>query len=100
MSDVPGPGAYDQTDGVAAKKAGIKFGKDPRDHAAVDGLPGPGAYDTKGGIAPNPSKYTFSKAARDKNAKNDTPFYYDIPPSIPDVARYNYPEVANRKIHL
>ena len=98
-SDIPGPGAYDQV-GNLKSKSGIIFPKDPRDHTKPGDLPGPGAYSAYGGIAPNPSKYTFSKAPRDKNKPQDGPGFYDIPSTIPDVAKHNYPAVQNRKIHL
>ena len=95
---IPGPGAYEQN-GVADKRGGgVKFGREPREHDFGDDKPGPGAYNEYGGISPNPSKYTFSKAPRDKQQVDNTPFYYDLPPSIPDVAKYNYPDVAHRKI--
>lgn len=97
-SEVPGPGAYDGS-GVKSK-GGISFPKDPRDHAHTSEIPGPGAYDMYGGIAPNPSKYTFTKAPRDKNSANNGPGYYDVPATIPDVAKYNYPPPNARKIHL
>lgn len=98
-ADIPGPGAYKQ-DGLT-RGGGIKFGKDPRDHASRDDKPGPGAYQ----IAPtvvsgSNAKFSFPKAPRDKQAKDDTPFYYNVPHTIPDVAPYNYPPENKRKIHL
>lgn len=99
---VPGPGAYAQ-DGAATtgRARGIKFGKDPRDHQTGDDKPGPGAYDLKNGIISGQNaKYSFPKEPRNKPVKNETPFYYDVPHTIPDVAKYNYPDVPNRKIHL
>lgn len=102
QADVPGPGAYNQ-DGVAttSRARGIKFGKDARDKFGGDDKPGPGAYDMKdGNVAGNIAKFSFPKDPRSKPQKSDTPFYYDVPHTIPDVAKYNYPDMANRKIHL
>ena len=98
-SAVPGPGAYEQV-GNLKSKGGIGFPKDPRDHAHPSDLPGPGAYESFGGIAPNPARHTFAKAPRDKKKVPDGPGYYELPTSIPDVAKYNYPAQADRKIHL
>lgn len=101
-NDIPGPGAYTQDSPlVKGGGGGIRFGKDPRDHLNKDDKPGPGAYDVGSGVISGPTaKYTFSKAPRDKGRKDETPFYYDVPHTIPDVAKYNYPPEPKRKIHL
>lgn len=101
-NDMPGPGAYSQDSPlVAGKGGGIKFGKDPRDHLQRNDKPGPGAYDMNpGALGGKNAKYSFSKAPRDQQLKDDNPFYYNLPHSIPDVAKYNYPPENKRKIHL
>lgn len=102
-NDIPGPGAYSQDSPLVAGKkgGGIKFGKDPRDHLQRDDKPGPGAYDLAPTVITGPNaKYSFPKAPRDKQPKDEAPFYYNVPHTIPDVAKYNYPPENKRKIHL
>lgn len=61
--------------------------------------PGPGAYQKGTGKG---SGFSFGKDRRDKIAveKSVGPGMYDIPHSIPDVCRWNYPAKDQRKIHL
>jgi len=99
---VPGPGTYDG-DYVHGKQ-GIAVGKSPKGFIYGNPNPGPGAYDGDYGnmrySAGN--KYTFGKDRRDHVQVGNKvgPADYDIPASIPDVAKYNYPEKNKRKIHM
>lgn len=100
-SDIPGPGAYNGDPTVVSKSTGgIKFGHEPRDRQLRDEKPGPGAYDIDTKVLKGEAKWSFGKAPRTKDLKDDGPGHYEIPHSIPDVARYNYPAVDKRKIHL
>lgn len=100
-SDIPGPGAYDPTiNPTANKQPAVKFGREPRDRGQKSDIPGPGAYDQNGKYPASAAKFSFSKAPREQPIKNETPDFYDIPHSIPNVPKYNYPEPAKRKIHL
>lgn len=100
-SPVPGPGAYDPAlQPSSSKQPSVKFGREPRDRAAKSEIPGPGAYEQNLKYPGSAAKFSFGKAAREQPVKNETPDFYDIPHSIPNVPKYNYPEPAKRKIHL
>ena len=97
----PGPGAYDANSYTFDKRSpAVKFGKDVRDKGLKSELPGPGAYDYQVNYPGAGSKYSFGRAPRDKQIKNEGPEFYDIPHSIPNVPKYNYPEPSKRKIRL
>lgn len=93
----PGPGQYDYQEKhkikFALPKATIKDGPNE--------VPGPGHYDTKFDDW-NKRVPAFDKTSRlgKENAIHLGPGHYNIPHSIPDVPRYNYPDVQQRKIHI
>lgn len=100
-SEFPGPGAYNGDSTVVTKNnGGVKFGHEPRDRRHNDEKPGPGAYDVDSKVLKGEAKWSFGKAPRTKDLKDDGPGHYDIPHSIPDVPKYNYPSMDKRKIHL
>lgn len=100
-SEFPGPGAYNGDSTVVTKSnGGVKFGHELRDRRYNDQKPGPGAYDVDPKVLKGDAKWSFGKAPRTKDLKDDGPGHYEIPHSIPDVAKYNYPSMDKRKIHL
>ena len=97
LNNIPGPGTYDLKNDTGTK---YSFQKNSRMGPKGNDVPGPGQYDAKLG---NWSQH-FPKFVNTKSGPKLTdsvgPGMYDIPHSIPDVPRYNYPGVAQRKIHL
>ena len=97
--DSPGPGAYNPKTVVPSPKISIPNAMRIKDLKSE--VPGPGQYEIR---ADNWNKH-FPRFVKPENkVKNGSdhvgPGIYDIPHSIPDVARYNYPDPALRKIAL
>ena len=92
----PGPGNYDIKGGFGYKGKS-QWSNSERWGKTKDTFPGPGAYDGIG--KENTSKYSFGKQERDFTARKAGE-YYDIPHSIPDVAKYAYPSNEKRKIRF
>ena len=97
LSNVPGPGTYDLKGDNGTK---YSFQKNPRMGQKANDVPGPGQYDAKlGNWSQHFPKFVNTKS-KPKLTDSVGPGMYDIPHSIPDVPRYNYPGAAQRKIHL
>ena len=95
---VPGPGAYDPAE--FKSRAGVPLGKGEKGMKYGNKFPGPGAYDQNAENRFNAdAKYSFGKQARGKDQKESIG-YHDVPHSIPDVAKYNYPALNHRKIQV
>ena len=97
LNNAPGPGAYELKGDTGTK---YSFQKNPRMGQKMNDIPGPGQYDAKlGNWSQHFPKFVNTKTGA-KLTDSVGPGMYDIPHSIPDVPRYNYPGVAQRKIHL
>lgn len=92
---VPGPGAYDPSSGKSGANVSLGRGAKGTKHGNLN--PGPGTYDST--TLNQDAKYSFGKQPRGKDNKESIG-YYDIPHSIPDVPRYNYPALNKRKIQV
>lgn len=97
LNPTPGPGQYNYQEKHKAKFALVKakYKNEPNE------IPGPGHYnaqfdDWKKRVP------AFDKTGRlDKdNSVPIGPGHYNIPHSIPDVPKYNYPDIQQRKIHI
>lgn len=92
----PGPGQYTDT----KLDNGLSYSINrSRPHPKPSQGPPPGSYDAK---FPEPHQYSgkFWRLSPDHPPVSKGPGFYDIPHSIPDVPKYNYPDVPHRKIHL
>lgn len=94
----PGPGTYDAN--LRDGKPTFKMGKDVRLKDRKNDLPGPGQYDPDG----KPWDKHFPKfghsGALNTKGLDVGPGMYQVPHSIPDVPRYNYPSEEKRKIKI
>ena len=84
---VPGPGAYSPPPQHQGGKSATKFGSELRLRASLSKIPGPGDYEIAGS-ADGP-KWSWGKDQRVKDPKLPNDVTYDVPPTIPNVARYN-----------
>ena len=97
--DSPGPGAYNPQKTVPSPKISIPIASRNKDYK--NDIPGPGQYEAK---IDNWNKNFPRFVPPENKGKHGSdqvgPGVYDIPHSIPDVARYNYPGPSARKIAL
>ena len=97
--DSPGPGAYNPQKTIPSPKISIPNAvrnKDMRNE-----VPGPGQYEVKvDNWNKNFPRFVKPDNKSKQNADPIGPGIYDIPHSIPDVPRYNYPTPGARKIAI
>ena len=87
MEHVPAPGTYESSKDLGNLPK-YSFGKQDRsrDESAGVNLPGPDRYDVMLKIGNGGN--TFSKQARQAEKVDQTPGYYNLPSSVPDVPKY------------
>ena len=97
INSIPGPGQYNYEEKHKAKFALPKASK----KTETNEVPGPGHYNTKFDDW-NKRVPGFDRTGRlgKENTLPVGPGHYNIPHSIPDVPKYNYPDVSQRKIHI
>jgi hypothetical protein len=95
--DSPGPGAYNLLSVQQNNKSSIP--KAARLNDILSNAPGPGDYDPKNENW-NHHFPKFGNVAREKLSSSNQvgPGSYQIPTTIPDVPKYNYPDTTQRKI--
>ena len=97
LEQIPGPGQYNYKE-----KQQYRFAL-PRasNNTKTNDGPGPAQYNVKFDDW-NKRVPAFDRTGRGgkENAAPIGPGHYDIPYSIPDVPKYNYPDMQHRKIHL
>ena len=97
--DSPGPGAYNPLKQVPSPKMTIPHA--PRIKESKNEVPGPGQYDARlNNWDQHFPKFVKPERRAQPPIESVGPGIYNIPHSIPDVARYNYPDSAMRKIKL
>lgn len=98
VKPVPGPGAYDPK--TESSQPTYKIGKQERliDHKSI--VPGPGNYNYDPKLWDKHFPKFGQAGALGQKQNPVGPGMYEIPGTIPDVPRYNYPDSANRKIKV
>lgn len=94
--NLPGPGQYDGDKLKLTRSPAAVF---PKAKAArkENEVPGPGAYDF---FEEKKHGYKFPMTSKEGTNRQSGPGFYEIPSTIPDVAKYNYPDQQHRKIKI
>ena len=97
-NQVPGPGAYQPR--FDDKQVCFKVAKEKRLRNYETAVPGPGQYNYDPKLWDKHFPKFGAKHYKENKGLSVAPGTYDIPPSIPDVPKYNYPSREKRKIKL
>jgi hypothetical protein len=106
INENPGPAYYHpKPEQVLINHSSLKFSRSPRweksglpSFMGRNNNPGPGAYENPE-TSKKPSGWTFTKDLKHKTIEDDEPGpgHYNIPSTIPDVAKYLVPEKSSDK---
>jgi hypothetical protein len=97
--DSPGPGAYNPVKPSLISNVALPHA--PRSADPRSEVPGPGKYNIKNtNWDKNVLRFIRLETKERVLSANVGPGMYDIPHSIPDVPKYNYPDSDRRKIRL